>query len=376
MSVDHQWLEVPCQRTATDSQFSAGIQDYVFSVGAPNVFFPSKSYMRYQLAITGIGGAVPTVASQIALAEGCMYNNAIFMAGGQAVSQINNFFPQCSAVEKRTSNSGAWLDKIGAYTQSYNGDRSSRIAALSNTLNGARVGISLAEGKEEIYRPTDGKAPDAANVELKAGDLGAGLFTCVGTAFTASDVGSDIVIGGLRFQIIAFTAVALPGVSTINISGTATAAIAPTANWYLTRRNLQYSTQARNTVQVLWKPSALGIFRYDQPLGHGAYRLQLSPDPNYSMTAIEYPYSSTTGYGPYTTPGVYSIAVKDVKLYIAIAKMSIPDSIDVLRLTELQCQSKQMTTSSQNFQWTVPGSTRRLYVSSRHQRGQQPDHLP
>ena len=58
---------------------------------------------------------------------------------------------------------------------------------------------------------------------------------------------------------------------------------------------------------------------------------------------------------------MYSIAVKDVKLYIAIAKMSIPDSIDVLRLNELQCQSKQMT-SSQNFQWTVPGSTRRLYM--------------
>ena len=56
MSVDHQWLEVPCQRTATDSQFSAGIQDYVFSVGAPNVFFPSKSYMRYQLPLLVLVG--------------------------------------------------------------------------------------------------------------------------------------------------------------------------------------------------------------------------------------------------------------------------------------------------------------------------------
>src|SRR4051812_11421962 len=131
MSVDHQLLEVACQRDATQGQFSAGIQDFTWSVGAPNVFFPSKS-MRFSLTVTGIGGVVPTLL----LAEGCvanMYNNAIFMASGQAVSQINNFFPQASAIERRTSYS---LDRIGAYTQRYNGDRRSccRNFKLSTTL--------------------------------------------------------------------------------------------------------------------------------------------------------------------------------------------------------------------------------------------------
>jgi hypothetical protein len=357
-SVDHQWLEVACQRTATTSQFSAGIQDYVFSVQAPNVFFPSKSYMRFELAVTGPGAAVPNVSNQIALAEGCianMYNNAIFQAGGQAVSQVMNFFPQCSAIEARTSYSGAWLDKIGAYTQSYNGDRSSRIAAISSTLNAAQVRIPLAEGKSEIYRPTDGKTPDTASVAVVAAT---GVVTGIATKFQLSDIGSTIVINGVAFQVLVATDA---GPLAITLGTKPTADIVATTNWYMCRRNLNYSTQARNTIQVLWRPSALGIFRYGGPLGHGAYRLQLSPDPNYNMTAIEYPYSTTTGYGPLTA-GVYAISVVDVKLYIAIAKMSIPDGPEILRLNEFQCQSKQMTSANQNFQWTVPASTRRLYM--------------
>ena len=149
MSVDHQYLEVSCKRDVTYGQFGSGLQDYVFSVGRPNVFYPSKSYMRFQVAVSGAvsaqtGSAVvqPTVSQQIALAEGCIanaYNNANFLAGGQSISQINSFFPQASAVEARTSHSGAWLDKIGSYVYGYNGDRSSRIAAISATTNASQV---------------------------------------------------------------------------------------------------------------------------------------------------------------------------------------------------------------------------------------------
>ena len=45
---------------------------------------------------------------------------------------------------------------------SYNGDRSSRVAAISRTPGGASLaplGLSLNEGKEEIYRPTNGINP-------------------------------------------------------------------------------------------------------------------------------------------------------------------------------------------------------------------------
>ena len=356
--VDHQYIEVSCQRPVINDDFPGGLQDFNFSIGRPTVAFMDKSYMRFQLEVTGPGAAVPKVADQIALAEGCvanMYNNAIFKAGGVDISSITSFFPQVSAVERRTSNSGAWLDKIGMAAYGYNGDRSSRVAAISQTVNASQVGIPLAEGKSEIYRPTDGKTPDTANVALAAAT---GIVTgTTGTLFAATDVGSDIVIEGQRFQLKEFT-----DATHVIVKEKPIADIAAKVDWYLCRRNLIRSTQGRNVVQVLWKPAALGIFRWGRELGSGQYTLQLNPDPNYKMTAIEYPYSTATKYGPLTA-GVYSIAVKDVKLYVATAKMSIPDSVSTLRLTEFVCQSKPASSgTNENFQWTVPSSTKALYM--------------
>ena len=368
MAVDYQYLEVSCKRDVTLGNFGSGLQDYVFSVGRPNVYYPHKSYMRFQVAVSGAVGAntgtavtKPTVQQQIALAEGCIancYNNANFLAGGQSISQINSFFPQISAIEARTTHSGAWLDKIGSYVYGYNGDRSSRIAAISDTTAGgaacaAQVGIGLSEGKEAIYRPTDGKTPDAATVALTAAT---GAIVGVGTAFAATDVGSDLIIAGVRYRIITFTDATHVAVGTVSIG-----AIAATAEWYMTRRNLSHSTQARNTIQVLWKPSALGIFRSEKAMGAGNYSLQLNPDSNYQKTMIEYPYSSTTGYGP-NTSSPYSVAILDAKLYVAMGKESIPSEPRLYPTLEFQCQQKNMNGANSNFQWTVPNSTITLYM--------------
>ena len=69
-----------------------------------------KSYMKYEMKVTGPGGAVPNVGNQIALAESCianMYLNAMFLAGSQNVSTLMNYFPQCSAIEYRTRMRGS-----------------------------------------------------------------------------------------------------------------------------------------------------------------------------------------------------------------------------------------------------------------------------
>lgn len=72
---------------------------------------------------------------------------------------------------------------------------------------------------------------------------------------------------------------------------------AATNDWYLVRRNTRTSTQARNVVQILWRPSVLGIFRYKGILGAGKYKLSLNPEPNYQKTCVEMPYGVATGYG-------------------------------------------------------------------------------
>ena len=360
MSVDHQYIEVSPQRAIGGAEFGNGLQDFIFNIQRPNACFMDKSYMKFEMKVTGPGGAVPNVGNQIALAENCianMYLNAIFMAGGQNVSSLMNYFPQCSAVEYRTSHSGAWLDRVGAYTQCYNGDRSSRIAALSSTLGATQLAIPLAEGKAEIYKPTDGRTPDTANVTVATAT---GVCTgALGTLFTDADIGSTIVINGCSFRIKSRTSD-----TEVVLDSPTIGAIAATTNWHCGRRNLIYSTQARNTVQVLWRPTGLGIFRHNEPLGSGAYQLQLSPNPNFKLTAIEYPYSSATGYrtAALMTAAVYDLNVVSAKLYIAIAKMSIPDSIDTLRLTEYHCQSKKMSNESGDFQWTIPASTTCIYM--------------
>ena len=45
-----------------------------------------------------------------------------------------------------------------------------------------------------------------------------------------------------------------------------------------------------------------------------------------------------------------------------MAKDIIPNSIQELGLTEFSCQQKNMTTKDANFQWTVPSSTKCLYM--------------
>lgn len=265
---------------------------------------------------------------------------------------LMNYFPQCSAVENRTSHSNAWMDKIGAYTQCYNGDRSSRVGDLYHGHN--QLAIPLAEGKTETYKPTDGKTPDTATVAVAAATR---IVTgALGTKFSFADVGSTIVINGSSFRIKEYT-------DDVVLDGATIGNIAATTNWHCGRRLLMY-TQARNVVQVLWRPTTLGIFRHIEPLGSGQYMLQLQSNPNFQLTAIEYPYSSITDYAAVVdmTAARYKLTVLSAKLYIAIAKMSIPDGIDTLRLTEFQCTSRKMIDSNGDFQFVVPQSTRCLYV--------------
>ena len=294
--VDVRWLEWPCSRDFSASNFGSGLQDYPFEVNEPDVWFPSKTYMRGTFTVSGAAaaGTIPTVAQQIALAEGCFancYNQGSFKIGGADLCSIDSYFPQASALEARVNNSGSWMDKLGSYAMGYNGDRSSRVAAISRTAGGvslAPLGLSLNEGKEEIYRPTDGKNPDLAMVAGIGGAItGAGITMSGGALIVASDVGSILVVNGRRFPVLGIQAdgrvnvgVTFVDAVAYNVAGPVTTvpgnSFAATREWYLVRRNVKYSTQAKNSVQVIFRPSALGIFRYTGALGPGKYKLSLS----------------------------------------------------------------------------------------------------
>ena len=215
--VDLQWRESSCARDLTALNFADSVQDYNIEIQSPEVFIPSKTYMRFVVEVSGAPGAhtgtavvQPTVEQQIALAEGCIANcftSAYFKAGNWDISYVSDNFPQASAVEMRTS-SGVWNDRLGAYTQGYIGDRSSRVAAISKTTTGvagnnALIGVNLNEGKEEIYRPTDGQTPDLATLEGKVNE--AGITMAGGASIAAADVGSTLVVNRRRYVINAIT---------------------------------------------------------------------------------------------------------------------------------------------------------------------------
>jgi hypothetical protein len=125
--------------------------------------------------------------------------------------------------------------------------------------------------------------------------------------------------------------------------------IAPTTNWYLVKRALGVSSECINTLDVLFRPTALGIFSYDGWLGAGDWQLNLTPNVNYANTMLQ------TQNG-----NVCSVSVTNVRLYICTMRMEIPDQITTLHLREFQVQQKPL--QAVNLTFTVPPSSEMLYV--------------
>ena len=53
------YLEVPCTRGVTGSAFVQGVQDFQFSCGVPNVWFPKKSYFKVSMSLYANGTVLP-----------------------------------------------------------------------------------------------------------------------------------------------------------------------------------------------------------------------------------------------------------------------------------------------------------------------------
>lgn len=380
--VEMSMVEIPCQRDLSGASFGRGVQLFQFSTGRPSVWCPARSYLRYTVSVTGqaAGAAqdslgrstVPTISQGIALAESCIgnaYTNAYFLGGGATISQCTNFMAQASALEGRTTNSQGWLKSMGLGAYAWNGSFASRVAAISrgvalsddtvaNLIYSQTTGIpgfSQDEIKQSIYRPilVNGVAANA-NVSRVAGSTGAdiaavsvaigGVLTNVnlsGANVTVADIGSAIVING-----IPYTLVASAGAASVSVAPAPTVAILTTKNWYIIRREV---SQAINNVDVLFRPTALGIFNYDGWLGAGDWQLNLTPNVNFASTILQT-----------INNNVCAAAISDVKLYICTMKMSIPDEITTLHLREFMVQPRAY--NAPNFVFSVPPSTEMLYV--------------
>ena len=176
---------------------------------------------------------------------------------------------------------------------------------------------------------------------------GAGAGSAAGTnasAFAASDVGSTLVVSQTPYTILA-----------VNVAGQVLTLSPPPAitvtdsSYYLVRNNSE-STIGRNKVAVLWKPPISLFESEDCCMGSANdYKLDLTPSPTFQAGGVQ---ASAAG-------ATYKLVVTDVKLFIYVKKMSIPNQISTYKLNEVNVQSKPRVSSphfSSRYRKTPTGS--------------------
>jgi hypothetical protein len=377
-SVGYITQEVTCQRSVAGTQFAAGVQDFSFSISQPNVWLPGSSYLVAEVEILGGGDPAtavqPTISEMLALSENAVamaYSSAYQYVGGATLDSVNQDHAQIAAVHARINDTWAQSRSLGDSAMLNAASFAQRLAKTSSTScypvsqadrgTSGLIGISL-DGKETIIKPCAAGQFSAAT--LSVASLSA-IAVGVNTLFTSEHRGALLYIQGVCMGTISGVTSALQVTFSPNTL-TNPAAIAATPNWYLVIRNQQRTVQAKNKIQILYRPP-LGVYNTDTYLPPGQYRLSLGPNPNYRFACVE-----TLNETAVTLPSTgatcpYTINVLDVRMYVASAQKQIVDGVQPhLHLMEYQSFSRTMNSTSASFNFTVPASTEELYVGLQH----------
>ena len=317
-----QHFEVIPARRVNGSAFPLGVQDFMFSVGVPNVWHPSKSYFRvgmtlYGAPLAGPAVDVPRVREMIAFADnavGNMFDNAYLRSNNVEISGISQGLPQASALNARIGNGYSWLKSLGSGTDLNRAKFSERVLLTSpdsppdaylgasnemyrpvaaGTFISAQVTITELEGTEQKANSGAGGDDNVSTVAFPLIQNG-GVVACANALFqtgmpdpsTGAPTGASVAVGdvlvadGVYYPIVEITSE-----TALRVANVPSGAVA-TQDWYIIRKDMIRSPQAANTIFSLWQPP-MGIFAYKGGLGSGEYRLQLNPNSNYLLTAVE-----------------------------------------------------------------------------------------
>lgn len=338
-----QLQEVSCQKSVSGADFSAGLQDYRFSVGRPYTWIPKKSFFRFKVKLT-VGGAQPNYnTDQIALAENCcsnLYTNCYVRAGGQDISALTSFLPQASQVRNRLSKTyGELKSTLG---QSFMLEPS--FTERSKMVSSGPFGNAV--GSKDTFRP----GTTASTVELQAN----GVVVGINTTFLTADVGDWLVLDNYPYLITTVTDATNIVVNNGQIDPRVTAA---STGWYMTTSQGEDPAEEANSVYVLWQPP-VGAFDIEKNMPAGDYKISLMPEVSYKERMVETLTAMTQG----TTAGLFDIEIQDVKLYVCTVTAEVPQGPQSLWLMETEIHSKSLQSSSDSYQFTVPPSTKAISV--------------
>ena len=375
---ESQYLEIPCTRGVGGDAFIQGVQDFPFSIGVPNVWRPSKSYFKVTMSLyNGVAGTtIPlTPAALTAYADnavGNLYDNVYFRGGEQDISSLTQYCSQASALKVRLGHTLPWLKSMGAGVAVNESSFMKRMLAVSQFPGGSTAdtpnvtapvvsqssmtGIGAYDDRD-IYKPCPSANFTTCNVAISA----TGIVTGVNTLFLsgmpqgsnpsngALIPGDLLVVDGVPYNIV-FRAGQTE--LTTYVSPAPASAIGASTNWFVVRADTIRAPQAFNTVFAIWQPP-IGIFDYDEELGSGNFRIQLNPNSNYALNAVE------TKNPLFATASPYRLVIENVRFYAYIEKKALPDSSRDLFLNELSIQSK---TYSANLQFSIPPSTHSISI--------------
>ena len=342
--LEGQYNEVNPTSSITAENFGNSLIEFPFAVGRPNVWYPSKSYIRVSATLysgDGTARTQPKIRDGHAFVSnpcGSIFTEGYFQMGGNDVSKMNSFLPQASALKTRLLNSHSYLKSLGQLPY-HKPDLMERILDVSSDTM-ATTGLSKSEN--EIYSLSDPAHFYDATV-APTGDALVGVHT----NFQASDIGNTISIKGNSYTILTVA-------DATNATIFPEATFGATPEFYGLRRNKTRSTQGRNKLYFMYQ-LPLGIFDLedDKALGGGDYRLRLTVNPNWQTAMVETIKSQAVWKTDYT------VLVDDVKLYYYSDKSSIPDDSYFLNLQEILVQNKPYSNS---LQFSVPSSTFALSV--------------
>jgi hypothetical protein len=382
------YYEVPCTRNLQSGNFAQGVQDFVFSIGAPNCWVPSKSYFRVDMSLYAAGGVSPLKPSQMTAfadnAVGNLYDNTYARAGQQDISSLVQYSAQASALDVRVNNTLPWLKSMGSSTAVNESSFMKRLQQVSanagqNANDGPQLTRLNSYENREIFRPeplasygtlnvtiaravtTAGANPQSVAPSVLTGDAGMLFTSGMPSVLTAANQASNntpsntggsvlpgdiIVVQGIEYEIESVLS------ATQLLLATATDILGPTPDWFIVRADVIRSKQASSSVYALWQPP-IGLFKYSEELGAGDYRIQLNPNSNFILNAVE------TRNTNYAAASPYSLVINDVRFYCYVEKRMIPDTVRDLYLTEMLVQSKPY---SSNLQFSVPPSTTAITI--------------
>lgn len=133
----------PPTRDATGVAFSNGAINFRFETSGQKWWLPCRSYLRMRIRLTDGAGAPLNLAAEVAPNMGLMsslFQSGEFRINDKVVSRIGDFIPQVDALDVRLNKSKSWLDSIGAVTNWWEAEQSTRLNDVASNGLGRRAG--------------------------------------------------------------------------------------------------------------------------------------------------------------------------------------------------------------------------------------------